>query len=110
MTEKSKGNYYQLKTKKFYESEGYSVYNLEQSRTIFTPKGLVYVKKDVAGADLMAMNGEEIIFIQCKTNLSDIGSGKKELMEHPYPSCVKLIVARWEPRAKSPDIYEVLKN
>lgn len=104
----SKGNYYQRKTKIWFEKEGYVVYPMEFAKSIFTPKGMIYIKKDIAGADLMCMNGKEVIFIQSKTNLVDIGRGVKELNKHPYPkcACLKKIVVRWEPREKQPTIYD----
>ena len=105
-TNKAKGNYYQKKTKEWFEKEGYTVYPMEFARSIYTPKGVIYMKRDIAGADLMAMNGEEIIFIQCKTSKGDINKGIKELNAHPYPKDTKKIVVRWELRAKEPTIYD----
>jgi len=64
MTKRTKGKYYEKKTKLYYEKKGYSVYNLESSKTIWTPKGMIFRTSDICGADLMAMNGIDIIFMQ----------------------------------------------
>jgi len=109
MSKKTRGRYYQNKTKQYFEDKGYSVYNMEQTRTFFTPRGMISRTHDVAGADLMCMNGEEIIFIQCKTNPSHMKQGERELEAHPYPDCVKRLVIRWKPRAKTPEIRETKK-
>jgi hypothetical protein len=109
MSNRSKGKYYERKTKLYYEKKGYSVYNLEAPmRRIFIPNGFpIFLTKDVAGADLLAMNGIEIIFIQVKSNKKHISSGKKELLAHPFPPFVKKQVLLWEPRNKIPLIWEL---
>jgi hypothetical protein len=69
MNKVSKGNYYRKRTKDFYEKDGWRVDICEKNQRIFTPKGIVFVKKDLWGADLIAAKGEEMMFIQCKTNM-----------------------------------------
>ena len=109
MSKIAKGNYYQKKTKDWYEKEGYAVYPMEINRSIFIPKTktVIYQKHDIAGADLLALREDDIIFIQCKTNKGDISSGIKEFHKYPYPDHIRRIVVRWEPRAKEPEIYDV---
>ena len=107
MTKRTKGKYYERKTKLYYEKKGYAVYNLENSKTIWTPKGMIFRTSDICGADLLAMNGTEIIFIQVKSNKAHISSGKKELLAHPFPPFVKKQVLLWEVRNKIPLIWEL---
>ena len=102
-----KGNYYRLRTRKFLEKEGYKVYVLENRQRIFTPKGIIFVARDIAGADLMGMNGKEIIFIQVKSNKVDSTKGIKELSAHPYPKNIKKWVVYWQPRSREPEITEL---
>ena len=110
MNKVSKGNYYRKRTKDFYEKDGWRVDICEKNQRIFTPKGIVFVKKDLWGADLIAAKGEEMMFIQCKTNRSHINLGLKEFRKYPVPSSVKQIVVIWEPRAKEPEVCEVEKE
>lgn len=105
MNTRQKGNYYQRKTAEFFRKEGYAVYPMEVARSIFTPKGVIYQKNDIAGCDLLAMNGEEILFIQCKTNPADVSSAIKEFHQHPYPPDATRLVILWKPRAKEPTIH-----
>ena len=108
-----KGNYYRLKTKHWLESEGYLVEKIERRipipiiDKITGQKKVVFVARDLFGADLVAMNKKEIIFIQCKTHASDVLDGMNKLLEYPYPPLVKRWVARWIPGAKEPTITEV---
>ena len=64
------------------------------------------MKRDLWGADLVAKNSTELIFIQCKTNRSDIAKGIKELNKTKWPVFVKLWVVIWQPRAREPTIIE----
>ena len=108
-TNKQKGNYYQKKTKDWFFKEGYAVYIMENKRSIFLPKTgrVLYQTYDIAGCDLMAMNGKEILFIQVKTHDTDISKAIREFYEHPYPPDAKRIVVQWKLRSREPTIHEV---
>ena len=82
MNKVKKGNYYRLKTKKWFEKEGYVVEVAEKNQRIWTKKGVIFIKKDLWGADLIAKNKFEMIFIQCKTNKVDINKGIMELKKN----------------------------
>jgi len=99
-----RGNYYRLKTKKWFEKEGYLVENLEKSQRIFTKKGVIFIKKDIWGSDLIAKNNKEIIFIQVKSNRTDINKGIKEIEGTVWPEFIKRVIVIWEPRAREPEI------
>lgn len=103
-----KGSYYRLKTKKWLEKDGFKVENLEISQRIFTKdKKVIFIKKDLWGADLLASNGVQLIVIQNKANKGDISKGIKELKSAPWPAFVKRWVVFWEYRAREPEIIEV---
>ena len=107
------GNYYKTRTKKWLEKDGWTVANMETQFRIVTKDKktgadkVIFVKRDTFGADLMAMNGSQMLFVQVKTNKGDMAAGLKELAKHPYPSFVELWVVRWEPRAREPEVAEV---
>lgn len=113
MSRASTGNYYKNRTKKWLEKDGFVVANMEtQFRVVTKDKKtgedkVIFVKRDTFGADLMAMDGSRLVFVQVKTNKGDIAAGLKELAKHPYPPFVELWVVRWEPRAREPEIAEV---
>lgn len=102
----SRGNYYKKRTKDYYEALGYTVQLTEflTTRPIGGGK-VIYVKKDVFGADGIAMNGEEIIFWNAKSTIAgrvaqEKSGGKKDFAKYPFPKCVKLQLVIWEPRKK----------
>ena len=89
MSKVTKGNYYQKKSKDFLIADGWRVENLEKNQRIFTKKGLIFIKKDLWGADIIAVKGDEMMFIQCKTNRVDINKGLNELAKYPMPKWCK---------------------
>ena len=107
MNKIKKGSYYRLKTKKWYEAQGYEVSNAEVTKMAFFSGKLVPIRKDIFGADLIAMNGKEILFIQSKTHHTDMSKGAKEFEKFPFPKSVKRLVIRWEPRSRFPIIRKV---
>ena len=101
-----KGNYYRLKVKKWLEADGYLVENLEHSQRIFTKGRVIFIRKDIWGADLIAKNEKELIFVQVKSNKTHISSGIKELCSTVCPRFVKRWVVVWTPRAREPEVIE----
>lgn len=102
-----KGNYYLKKTMDYFRKDGWTVEKTEINYKIWTPKGIFFRKKDLLGADLVMMNGKDIVFIQGKTNKVDINKGLNEFKKYPFPPFVKRWVVIWELRAKAPVIHEL---
>lgn len=102
-----KGNYYKYKTKKWFEDDGYYSEYLEKKQRIFTKGRVIFINRDLAGADGFAMNKNEIIFWQCKLNKTHISDAIKEFNKYPFPDCVKRWIVVWEPRARAPHIVDV---
>jgi len=102
-----KGTYYRLRTQKWLESLGYEVAPLErQQRIVRTDKKtgkqeVIFIKRDVWGADLVAKNSEHMVFVQCKSNSGDIAKGIKELSKGTWPDGdVERWVTYWPPRRR----------
>ena len=104
MNKRAKGNREKLKTKKWLESKGWYVENSEVNKVCFFGGKTMAVHKDLLGSDLLAINGEDILFVQSKSNPSDISSGVKEFSKYPFPKSVKRWVVYWKTRAKEPTI------
>lgn len=111
MSKVSKGNYYRRRTKEWLESLGFWVENLERQQRIYRPGNQVmFIKRDIWGADLIARNEERVIFIQVKSNKSHITQGIKEISKGPWPSHVERWVVYWPSRRRltdGPDIVEI---
>ena len=106
----NKGSYYVTKTIAFYRAQGYHVEKLEKLLRIVTKdKRVVFIKRDLFGCDVLAINEEEVIFIQVKSNRGHIAAGLKELAAYPCPNneTVKQVVVFWEPRAREPEVIPV---
>jgi hypothetical protein len=71
-------------------------------------KGKLFaVHKDLFGSDLIAMNGKEIIFVQCKSVKGDISKAEKEFTKYPFPPLVQKWVVCWELRAREPIVKKI---
>jgi len=105
----NKGNYYKHKTKKWFENKGYFAEYLEKQQRIYDKKRnkIIFVKKDIAGADGLAMNEHEIIFWNSKAGTSSKSAGIKEFAKYPFPRFVKLWLVCWKERQSEPEIIEV---
>lgn len=116
MSAVTKGNYYRARTREWLESQGFLVEVLERSQRIVVrdkrtqePR-VIFIKRDVWGADLVARNAERLVFIQVKSNAGDIAKGMKELSQGPWPASVERWVAHW-PKGRrmveGPEVVEV---
>jgi len=113
-TNTSRGNYYKRKTREYLKKLGFTVQLTEfvSSRPIGGGR-MIWTKKDVFGADGIAMNGEDIIFWNAKATTPNRiqgvnkhkSEGKLEFAKYPFPKCVKLHLYIWEPR-KQPIIID----
>ncbi len=108
----NKGTYYKTKTKKWFQKDGFHVEYLEKNQRIFVKGKVIFIKRDVFGADGLAMNTEKMIFWQCKLNKKNIAEAIKEFNKFPYPKacpqkCIERWIVVWTPRAREPEIIEV---
>ena len=117
MSTASKGSYYERRTKEWLESLGYAVSSAKDRRMTIRqedgkkPSFQAY-SKDVFGCDLVAMNGEHMLWVQVKSNPAHISSAVKTLMEYPWPRSpqIKVWVVLWPHRRRlkeGPEITEV---
>lgn len=103
----NKGNYYKVKTKRYLEKQGYHVEYLEKMQRIVTKGGkTVFIKRDLFGADLLAVNSEQVVFVNVTTK-SHVSEHVKRFKAVPFPRFVDVWVLLWEARQKEPEIVEV---
>ena len=74
---------------------------------LYTPKGIIFIKRDLFASDLLAMNEEKIIFIQSKLGKKNIADAFKKYKELKTPTGVKKWIVVWEIRVREPEIIEV---
>jgi hypothetical protein len=110
MSNASKGNYYKLKTRDWLAEKGYIVDVIEKLKSQFIPatKRVIYQKKDVLGADLIAVNDHETILVNSVFSKTHVAAHVKEFKKYPAGGCRRWVVV-WEIRVKEPEIIEVDK-
>lgn len=101
----AQGNRYKKKTKDYYTAQGFTTEYCEHVSSIFTPRGIIYKKSDLFGADGIAMNKYQIIFwnskvtVQGKKGVTDmVKKGRDEFAKFPFPPTVRKVIVMWEPR------------
>jgi hypothetical protein len=106
---KNKGNYYKLRSKKWFINKGYVCDIVEKLQSIWVKGRVIYIKRDLFGSDLLAMNGEEMIFANSVFGKKNIASHIKEFHNYPYPKSTKIKrwILSWELRAREPEITEI---
>ena len=107
------GNYYKLKTRDWLRAKGYHVELMERQQriTIKDKKPgnfkIVWVRKDILGADLIAVNDTEAILVGSVFGKQNIARNLKKFKEYPSGGMKRWVVA-WEARIRGePEIVEV---
>lgn len=105
----SKGNYYRRKTRLFMEGKGYIVEYLEIQQRFFDKKRnkTGFVKRDLFGADMLAMNGQEMVFVNSVFGKGGVSEHIKRFNQYPFPPKTNRWIVVWELRAREPDIVFV---
>ena len=97
----AKGQYWKSRTKKFLEAAGYQVAFLERVLWIQGKFGRVPVKRDQFGADLLAVNGLEVIFVQVKGGIrcrDHVADARRAFAKYAFPAGTKQWIVLWAPR------------
>lgn len=106
-----RGNYYKRRTKQWLEKKGYVVGYLERYRRFLKGRSIKYIREDIFGADLVAMNKEEIIFINSifndKQRSAHVADHMKGFLKYPYPPFVQRWIVVWSFKVKEPEIIEI---
>lgn len=111
------GDYHVRRTTEWLEGLGYDVEKTEKYQRIVKKDpetgelSTLYLKRDVFGADLVAKNGERMIWVQVKQNPGDISKGMKQLAQGQWPPHVERWVVYWPLRRLmriGPDIHPVV--
>ena len=106
MSKSSKGNYYKRKTAEWFRADGYLVEYLEKLQHIYSKGKVIFVKRDLLGADGFAVNDTEFILWNSISNRGDISRHLKRYAQYPCPDFIKRVVILWESRQHEPEIIE----
>lgn len=103
---RQKGNYYANKTKALFEKMGYQVVKAEITKIAWiNGRPAIPIHTDIWYSDLIAMNRDEIIFIQVKLGDKNISAAKKAFDSMTWAKNVKRYVVQWKPKIKKPIIW-----
>lgn len=106
----AKGQYWKTRTKQFLERAGYQVAFLERMLWIVGPHGRIPVKRDQFASDLLAVNRDEIVFVQVKGGVSrrsQLAAARTEFGKFAFPVGTKQWIVCWAPRARRPEVIVV---
>jgi len=110
------GTQFRYKTKKWFQELGYSVEYLEKYQNMFIKGRMIYIKQDLFGSDGIAMNGQQLIFWQCKSSEKNdfkIKEAIRKFKEYPFPPFVDLWIIKWikyNRKGVNPEVVRVLNE
>ena len=98
------------RTRKYLEGLGYQVGSLEVVHWIFRDGERFPVKHDQFASAQIAMNDQDIIFVQVKSGKSAVGgtfpAARRAFAQFRFPLMAKRWVVAWPPRARAPRIVD----
>jgi hypothetical protein len=103
----ARGSYYKQRSKRWLEAQGYAVAFLERVLWVQGQRGLVPVKKDQLGSDLIAVNAHKTLFVQVKGGVSarsQLAAARTAFAQYPLSPHDEQWIAIWLPRAREPEI------
>lgn len=103
----AKGAYYKRRTKRWLERQGFVVGFLERVHVVKRQGRLIAIKRDQFGADLLAINGWQVVFVQAKLGSKSVAAAKREFNKYEFPPHVKTWIVTWARRARVPRVYVV---
>lgn len=112
MNNSKRGAYYKARTRRWLETRGWQVADMEVIRWVNAGAKRFGVKRDQLASDLLAVNSRTVAFIQVKGGKTAGGNGQFLDAQRKFQACifpqgtVQAIVA-WSPGAKRPRIIRV---
>jgi hypothetical protein len=106
----ARGQAAKLKTKRWFEGQGYVVAFLERVLWIQGKSGLVPCKKDQYGADLEAKSETCTVYAQVKSGTSarsQLAAARREFAKYPLDGHDQQWIVVWLPRAREPEVIVV---
>ena len=103
-----RGAYYKGRSKRYLQTLGYDVADMELVRTVHLPRGIIPVKRDQWGADLIAKRADDLLFVQVKSvalgRSPDLAGARLAFADAgPWPPGTRRVVHVWRPRARIPE-------
>lgn len=105
-----RGAYYKARTKRWLESEGYQVADLEKVHWIFrNGQREIPVKRDQFGSDLLAVSGRRLVFIQVKSGkiTGNFPEARRAFDSFRFPPFAGRLVIAWAHGASTPRIVNM---
>lgn len=107
------GQYYKGRSRRWLEGRGYVVALLERMHVIPRPGRPIFVKKDQLGCDLLAVNGEHVLFVQVKFFGSrakvydlQVRAARQEFARFPCPPGARQEVHVWRRGGREPEVID----
>ena len=106
----ARGSYWKARSKRWLETQGEVVGFMERMLHVQGQHGLIPVKRDQLGADLIAVSRFGTKFIQCKggaTWRSGLAAARAEFAKYPLGPGAEQHIHGWDPGAHHPEVLIV---
>lgn len=104
----SKGSRWKARSKKYLQDLGYEVGDLEIMRVVYTPDGLIPIKRDQWASDLLAQKAnEDAMFVQVKGGIKpDMSAARRAFAKHVFSTHTRRVIHWWKPLSREPLVVE----
>ena len=105
----SRGADGKAQTKRWLQRQGFEVWDMEIIRVVYTPNGMVPIKRDQVGADLAYINDLQVVFVQVKKGGSKSTAqltrdAVAAFAEFRWAKHTKRELYIWRPLARQPEV------
>lgn len=104
-----RGAAWKARSRRVLEAQGYIVVDLEIVRNVFTPRGIVSMKRDQLASDLMGVSANGYVWVQVKgytLKRPSLAAAKRKFLEYPMPPSTTRCIMLWKLRAREPEIIQ----
>ena len=107
----SRGAAAKARSKRWLAAQGFTVFDMEIQRVVFTQNGMIPCKRDQLSADIAFMTDDIVVFVQVKSGAKPtttlVKDARRGFEKYRFPRHSRQEVHIWRPRARQPEVFVI---